>query len=500
MPTKKLPSDLPFNADAEKAVIGSALISNEALYTILASLQEDDFYVAKNRIIYRAIISLFNKKVRVDTLTVTEELLNMKEFESVGGVDYLKQCCDAMVSLSSLDYYVNIVNDQSVLRKLVLATRKINDDYMEKEIDDVNDFIVSCESSIKDATSRRRVSSFKKSDTLAQELAVRMNTPIVVGEDNCTGLTTGYSALNKITGGLHAGDMIIVAARPSVGKTALAMNIAYKAASQTNKPVAIFSLEMSCEQLMERMLGIASSVKLNDIKTRHFGSDRDKAKINATIRELSGLPIYIDDTSSIKLMDILANSRKLQAEHPDLGLIIIDYLGLVTTENSKGSDSRQEEVRKISLALKSLAKELHVPVIAVSQLSRNVEQRGENKRPMLSDLRDSGSIEQDADVVMLLYREDYYKGQMGEGAKQLGDKKFKDMNSSEKFEAMKKMNEQNKGAILAGDASLVEVNVAKNRNGQVGSTKLFFYKEFGRFDQPSKEWYDQMKAIEEGQQ
>ena len=496
MATKKLFSDLPFNEDAEKAVLGSALLSNEALYSILASLQEDDFYVIKNRIIFRAVSNLFNKKTAVDTLTVTEELMNMKELDSVGGVDYLRQCCDAMVSLASLDFYINIVNDQAVLRKLILAARKINDNYSEKEIDDVNEFILQSETSIKEATARRRISSFKQTENLAKELAVRMNTPIAVGEDNCTGLTTGYPSLNRITGGLHAGDMIIVAARPSVGKTALAMNIAYIAASHTNKPVAIFSLEMSCEQLMDRLLGIASSVRLSDIKTRRFMSDRDRAKINATINELSQLPIFIDDTSSIKLMDILANSRKLQAEHPDLGLIIVDYLGLVTTESAKGGDSRQEEVRKISLALKSLAKELKVPVIAVSQLSRNVEQRGENKRPMLSDLRDSGSIEQDADVVMLLYREDYYKNQKSE--KQLGEKKLKDMNNSERFEAMKKTNEMAKGQSFAGDASLVEVDVAKNRNGQTGKTPLFFYKDFGRFDQPSREWIEQMKAIDEG--
>ena len=496
MATKKMFSDLPFNEDAEKAVLGSALLSNEALYSILASLQEDDFYVIKNRIIFRAVSNLFNKKTAVDTLTVTEELMNMKELDSVGGVDYLRQCCDAMVSLASLDFYINIVNDQAVLRKLILAARKINDNYSEKEIDDVNEFILQSETSIKEATARRRISSFKQTENLAKELAVRMNTPIAVGEDNCTGLTTGYPSLNRITGGLHAGDMIIVAARPSVGKTALAMNIAYKAASHTNKPVAIFSLEMSCEQLMDRLLGIASSVRLSDIKTRRFMSDRDRAKINATINELSQLPIFIDDTSSIKLMDILANSRKLQAEHPDLGLIIVDYLGLVTTESAKGGDSRQEEVRKISLALKSLAKELKVPVIAVSQLSRNVEQRGENKRPMLSDLRDSGSIEQDADVVMLLYREDYYKNQKSE--KQLGEKKLKDMNNSERFEAMKKTNEMAKGQSFAGDASLVEVDVAKNRNGQTGKTPLFFYKDFGRFDQPSREWIEQMKAIDEG--
>ena len=499
MALKKIATDLPFNASAEQAVLGSALISNEALYGVLSKLNEEDFYVIKHKIIFKAIISLFNKKSIVDVLTVTEELMNMKELENVGGVEYLKTCCDSMVALASLDYYINIVNDQSVLRKLILTARKINDEYVENEISDVNDFIIKSEESIKDATARRRISSFHKSEELAKELSLRMNTPIVVGEDNCTGLTTGYAPINKHTSGFHPGDMIIVAARPSVGKTALALNMAYRAASFTNKPVAIFSLEMSSELLMDRLLGIASQVPLNNIKMRRFDSDRERAKINAAIHELSTLPIYIDDTSSIKLMDILANSRKLHAEHPDLGLIIVDYLGLVTTESSGKNDNRQEEVRKISLALKSLAKELKVPVIAVSQLSRSVEQRGESKRPMLSDLRDSGSIEQDADVVMLLYREDYYAGTKSDAQNaKMADKKLKDMSQNERFEAMKKVNEINKGVTLPGDASLVEVNIAKNRNGTTGKAQLFFYKAFGRFDQPSKEWIEQMKAIDEG--
>ena len=325
-----------------------------------------------------------------------------------------------------------------------------------------------------------------------------MNRPIEVGEDNCTGLTSGYPSVNKYTGGFHNGDMIIVAARPSVGKTALALNMAYRAAKFKNKPVAVFSLEMSCEQLMERMLGISSRVSLNKIKTRNFASDREKARINESIRELSQLPIYIDDTSSIKFMDVLASSRRLQSElqakGQELGLIIVDYLGLVTLEGSK-SDNRQEEVRKISLGLKSLARELKVPVIAVSQLSRNVEQRGESKKPMLSDLRDSGSIEQDADVVMLLYRDDYYKNQKNN--KDLDNKKLSDMSKNERFEAMKKVGDNANGSI-PGDVSLVEVNVAKNRNGQVGIAELFFYKEFGRFDEPSKEWIEQTRAIKEG--
>lgn len=497
MPAKKAANELPYNASAEQAVLGSALLSNEALYVILARVEEEDFFVAKHQKIFQAIVSLFNKKSAVDTLTVTEELINMKELENIGGVDYLKVCCDSMVALSSLDFYLNIVNDQSVLRKTLLAIRDIDDQYKTKEISDVNQFIIDSEVKIKDATSRRRISSFKKTDMLAKELNVRMNTPISVGDDNCTGLTTGYEKLNKITSGFHPGDMVIVAARPSVGKTALAMNIAYKSALHTNRPVAIFSLEMSSDQLMERMLGIASKVKLNNIKTHNF-SDTEKTRINGAIRELSNLPIYIDDTSSIKLMDILANCRRLHAEHPDLGLIIIDYLGLVDADTGKKNDSRQEEVRKTSLALKTLAKELKVPIIVVSQLSRNVEQRGENKRPMLSDLRESGSIEQDADVVMLLYREDYYKNSKGDKSS-LDNKQLKDMSHYERFETMKQANTLDRNQTLPGDVSLVEVNVAKNRNGQTGMAEMFFYKEFGRFDQPSKEWDEQMRAIREGQ-
>lgn len=495
---KKQATDLPFNADAEKAVLGSALISKEALYSILALLQEDDFYVPKNRIIFRAILSLFNKKVAVDALTVTEELLNLKELDGVGGVEYLQQCCDSMVSLASLDFYINIVNDQAVLRKLVNTLRDINDNYINNEIEDINGFIVSAEDKIKTATERRRVVGFKTSNDLSKELAVRINTPVTVGEDDCTGLTTGYASLNRITSGFQPGDMIIVAARPSVGKTALSLNMAFKAALHKNKPVAIFSCEMSSHQLMERLLGIASGVKLNSIKTRRFESDRERAKIASSIRQLSDLPIYIDDTSNIPLVDLLAKSRKLHAEHPDLGLIIIDYLGLISTSGSKNSESRAEEVRKISAALKALAKDLQVPVVAVCQLNRTVEQRGENKRPMLSDLRDSGSIEQDADVVMLMYRDDYYKNQRNDN--KLGEKKMNQMNESERFEAYKNVSEANKGQSLPGDVSLVEVNVAKNRNGQVGSATLFFYKAFGRFDQPTQEWLEKIKAINEGRE
>ena len=489
----KAPRDLPYNEQAEQAVLGSALLSREAMFNVLSILSEDDFFLGKHQLIYRAIKNLFDKDSAVDVLTVTEELMNMKELDSIGGVDYLQECSDAMVALSSIDYYINIVNDQAVLRRLIQSCRDIDHRFLNDEINNVNDFILDSEALLKEACEKRRVSDFKEAGKVAEQVKMNIETPKEVKTDGVNGLTTGFDSINKITQGFHAGDMIIVAARPSVGKTALALNFAYRAANRTNKPVAIFSLEMPAEQLVTRLIGTESSVSLSKITTGNL-MGVDRAKVANAIYKIGSLPIYIDDSPNGKLMDIIAKSRKLQANNPDLGLIIIDYLGLVSSGNTRSSDSRQEEVRKASLALKALARELKVPVIVVSQLSRSVEQRGENKRPILSDLRDSGSIEQDADVVMLLYREDYYKDSKNPNSN-AGDKKMKNLSGSERFEMVKEQKEKITGESMVGDVSFVEVNIAKNRNGQTGKSYLFFYKSFGRFDEPSEEWLKQMREI-----
>ena len=496
MAVSKNSRELPYNAQAEQAVLGSALLSRECLYTVFSRLNEEDFFLGKHQLIYRAIKNLFDKQTPVDVLTVTEELMNMKELETIGGVEYLQQCSDAMVALSSIDYYVNIVNDQAVLRRLIQTCRDIDAAYLSEEISDVNEFIANSETTLKDAVEKRRVAEFKKAKDVAEEVKLNIETPQEVKTDGVSGLTTGFDRLNNITQGFHPGDMIIVAARPSVGKTALALNFAYRAANRTNKPIAIFSLEMPAEALIKRLIGVESSVSLTKITTGNLvGVDR--AKVANAIYKIGSLPIYIDDSPNGKLMDIIAKSRKLQANEPDLGMIIIDYLGLVTTSSSsKGADSRQEEVRKTSLALKALARELQVPIIVVSQLSRDVEKRGENKRPILSDLRDSGSIEQDADVVMLLYREDYYKNSKAPN-NNAGNKKMGNLSGSERFEMVKEQKEKITGEPMGGDVSYVEVNVAKNRNGQTGNAYLFFYKSFGRFDEPSEEWLKQMREIAE---
>ena len=490
-------SDLPHNSQAEQAVLGSALLSKDALISVLSSLSEDDFYEGKHKLIYRAMRNATERKVAVDVLTITEELINMKELDNIGGVNYLKTCSDSMVALSSLDFYIHIVNDQSCLRRLLVTIREIDERYHTEEIDDVDKFIQDSEALIKESTEKRRISQFKTTEEVAKAVEIEINTSKIVGEDEVTGLTTGYKEINHYTQGFQRGDMIIVAARPSVGKTALALNMGYRAATRAHTAVAMFSLEMASELLVKRLVASESGVNLKNIASGNVpGSER--VKIADAIKRVANAPIYIDDSPGLKLMDIVAKSRKLQAklqsEQQELGLIIIDYLGLVqTSQKNRNPDSRQEEVRKISLQLKDLARELKVPVIVISQLSRDVEKR-DSKRPMLSDLRDSGSIEQDADVVMLLYREDYYKSSKNPA----GDKKVKDLSDGEKSQLSRHEKEKQLAEQMPGDASYVEVNVAKNRNGQTGITGLFFYKAFGRFDDPPKDWIEQKREITGG--
>ena len=495
MAKRKSPADLPSNEQAEQAVLGSALLSTECLFTVFSRLEESDFYFGKHQLIFRAIKQLLDKQSAVDVLTVTEELMNMKELETIGGVEYLQKCSDSMVALSSIDYYINIVLDQAVLRRLIQSCRDIDSRFLNEEIDDVDGFVADSEGLIKEATGKRRITDFKKAKQVAEEVKLSIDTPKEIKVDGVTGLTTGFDKINRVTQGFHAGDMIVVAARPGVGKTALALNFAYRAASRTNKAIGIFSLEMPAEQLVTRLIGVESSVPLEKVMTGALVGP-DRLKVGNAIHKISNLPIFIDDTPNAKMIDIAAKSRKLMSNNPDLGLIIIDHIGLISSGNTgRNSDPRQLEVQKISIAIKALARELKVPIIAISQLSRNAEQRGENKRPMLSDLRDSGSIEQDADVVMLMYREDYYKNSRAPQQNSAGGKKVKDLSGSERFEMVKEQKERITGESMAGDASYVEVNIAKNRNGQTGKCGLFFYKSFGRFEQPSDEWEDEMRQI-----
>lgn len=486
---KRARGDLPYNEQAEQAVLGSALLSKDALYTVLSSLQEDDFFEGRHQLIYRAINQLRERGVNVDTLTASEELMNMKELDNIGGVEYLQECCDSMVAFANLDYYIAIVNDQSCLRKLLNTIRNIDQKYHTEEIENVNDFILKSEEWIKDATERRRISSFKPTKDVAPEVEGIIKSARELEDDDVTGLNTGYEGINKRTQGFQRSNLIIIAARPAVGKTALALNFAYRVATRAKTPVAIFSLEMSSELLVRRLIASESYIPLQVLSTGKLTGEQ-RIKLGDAVKRVGNAPIYIDDTPGNKLMDIIAKSRKLQAKEPNLGLIIVDYLGLVETSGNGRNDSRQEEVRKISLALKQLSLELKIPIIALSQLSRDVEK--EKRKPQLSDLRDSGSIEQDADVVMLLHREDYGKESKNSPT---GNKKLSDLSEEDRKKLSYGQQQQMLAEQMPGDASYVDVIIAKNRNGQTGNVPLFFYKAFGRFDTPPKEWEEKMKEI-----
>ena len=488
---KKSTSELPYNADAERVVLGSAFLSNDALWKVISTLEVDSFYEGKHQVIFTALRNLVDKKTEVTMVTVTEELINLKELENVGGVQYLKECCDMMVAMSSLDFYINIVKDQTTLRNMLLTIRDIDSRYRNEEIEDVNLFVQEAQSQFTEAVKTRRISNFQTVEDVANTVKTQLENAQQLNRGDVYGLNTGFDRLNEKTQGFQPGGLYIVAARPSVGKTALALNFAYRAATRTKSTVAIFSLEMPSEQLVKRLIAADSYVNLKDVMSGNV-QGADRAKVSEAIRRVASAPIYIDDSSSNTSLDIVAKCRKLQAEHPDLGLIVIDYIGLISGgSTTKNNDSRQEEVRKISLALKGLARDLKVPVIALSQLSRKVEDR-DVKRPMLSDLRESGSIEQDADCVMLLYREDYYGRKKDDPA---GDKKGKDLKGNEAVQLSNAQREKELVSQMPGDASLIEVNVAKNRNGQTGPVNLFFYKAYGRFDSPTLEWEQEMNKI-----
>ena len=485
----KAAPDLPYNQHAEQAVLGSALLSKDALYTVLSSLVESDFYEGRHQLIFRAIYQLRERGINVDTLTAAEELMNMKELDNIGGVEYLQVCCDSMVAFASLDFYIGIVNDQSCLRKLLQTIRLIDKKYHNEEIPNINDFILQSEEMIKDATEKRRISQFKPTKDVAPEVEELIKSTRELDDDDVTGLNTGYEGINKKTQGFQRSNLIIIAARPSVGKTALALNFAYRVATRAKKPVAIFSLEMASELLVRRLIASESYIPLQTLSTGKLTGEQ-RIKLGDAVKRISAAPIYIDDTPGNKLMDIIAKSRKLQAKVPELSLIIVDYLGLVeVSQKGRSGDSRQEEVRKISLALKQLSLEMKIPIIALSQLSRDVEK--DRRKPQLSDLRDSGSIEQDADVVMLLHREDYQK----ETKNAVGGKQLKDLTEEERKKLSYGQQQQMLADRMPGDASYVDVIIAKNRNGQTGNVPLFFYKAFGRFDTPPKEWEEEMKKL-----
>jgi len=391
----------PQNLEAEVSVLGGVLLDNEALNRVLEVMKEGDFYRESHRKIFSAILDLYEKSEPVDLITLTEALKKRDALESVGGVEYLNSLVNSVPTAANISYYAKIVKEKAILRKLInRSTDIISQVYGVSG--DVDDFLDQAERSIFEISEDRvRPSFYSLKDIIKSSFKTIER--LYEKRQLITGVPTGFTKLDELTSGLQPSDLIIVAGRPSMGKTALALDIAAHAAVEGGIPSAIFSLEMAKEQLALRML--CSEAKVDAHRLRGgFLSESDWPKLTRAAGSLSEAPIFIDDTPGLSALEMRAKSRRMKAEH-NLGLVVVDYLQLM--RGRADSDTREQEISDISRSLKALAKELTVPVIAISQLNRRVEERGD-KRPQLSDLRESGAIEQDADVIIFLYRDEVY--------------------------------------------------------------------------------------------
>lgn len=428
----------PHDIEAEQAIIGSMLTDKDAVIAAVEVLQEQDFYREDNKIIYSAILNLYNRAEPIDIITLKSELKSMGKFEAVGGLEYIVQLPDKVPTTSNVEQYIKIVEEKSMLRALI----KTADELITLGYDptqEVEQVIDTAEKKIFQVMQKKNQKGYSSIKDILVDTFTQLE-QLYNQKESITGVPTGFVDLDYRTSGLHNSDLILVAARPAMGKSAFALNIATNAAVRAKVPVAIFSLEMSKEQMTNRIL--CSEAMVDSAKVRTGKIDDDEwAKLAATSGELSEAGIYIDDTPGISIMEIRAKCRKMKLEK-NIGLVVIDYLQLVQGSNKK-EGSREQEIAEISRSLKILAKEIDVPVIALSQLSRAPEQRIDH-RPMLSDLRESGSIEQDADIVMFLYRDDYYN------------------------EDTEKKN-------------IAEVIIAKHRSGATGTVELLWLANYTKF-------------------
>ena len=436
----------PQNIEAEQSVLGAMLIDKEAIAKATEILSAEDFYREAHRVIFSAMLEIYNKNEAVDMITVTDILRRDNKLEDVGGIAYITSLANVVLTAANVKYHAEIVAEKSVLRQLVKVSTEIAAMGYEAN-DEVGVLLDIAESRILEISNRKKRADFTPISAVLMD-SVQNIEKLLNNKGGLTGIPTGFNDLDKLTSGLHPSDFIILAARPSMGKTALALNIVQNVALRAHKrvggdprSVAFFSLEMSKEQLVNRMLCAEANIDSQRLRIGEMKED-DWTHLWDACDVMSKAKIYIDDTAGITVMDMRSRARRLKAEH-GLDLIVVDYLQLMQGSGKRNtSGDRQQEVSEISRSLKALARELDVPVLALSQLSRGVEAR-QVKRPMLSDLRESGSLEQDADIVAFLYREDYYNPET-----------------------------ENKHT---------ELIIAKHRNGPVDTVNLFFHKQFTKF-------------------
>jgi replicative DNA helicase len=430
---------LPHNVDAEKSVLGSILVNNENYYTVVESLRSEDYYLEAHRIIFRKMSEIIDQSKAVDLITLQDQLERDSLLASSGGISYLASLMDGIPHLVNIDHYLQIIREKALFRQMIHSTNQIMTECFDQG-DAAEAVLDRAESALFELSERRVQSGLVPVKELESETH-RVLEKLFTEREMITGVATGFNDFDRMTSGLQPADLIILAGRPSMGKTALALNFAQHVALHKGDPVGIFSLEMSKTQLLMRLLCAEAMVDAHKVRTGYLSND-DYGKLIDTLGTVANSPIFIDDSSTLTIMQMRSKARRMKAEH-GLGLIVVDYLQLMSGFGR--TENRNQEISGISRGLKALAKELNVPVVALSQLSRAPEQRsGGDHRPQLSDLRESGSIEQDADVVAFIYREEVYH-----------------------------QSEENDG--------MAELIIAKQRNGPIGTVKLAFLKQFTRF-------------------
>jgi replicative DNA helicase len=450
--TKQFPSELitgklpPQALELEEAVLGALMIEKNALSVVLDIIKADYFYKDSHQLIFKAILGLFDKSEPVDILTITNQLRLDGTLEICGGPYYITQLTNRVASAANIEFHARIIQQKFIQRELIRIAGEVQRDAFE-ETTDVFDLLDQTENKLYQLTEGNISNSSEKVDSILKE-AIKQIESLKGHEDGLTGIPSGFTALDRLTSGWQKSDLVILAARPGMGKTAFVLGMARNAAVIGNNPVALFSLEMSSIQLVNRLIASETNLEAEKLKKGQLRED-EWVQLNKMVGKLSEAPIFIDDTPALSIFELRAKCRKLKSQH-NIQLVIIDYLQLMRGDESRSGGNREQEISYISRSLKALAKELNIPVIALSQLSRAVETRGGDKRPMLSDLRESGSIEQDADMVSFIYRPEYYG-----------------------------FNDDQDGNPVQG---IAEIIVAKHRNGATDTVKLKFVKKFARFE------------------
>lgn len=433
---------LPHNIEAEQSVLGAMFLSKYAINRATEELYPELFYLDSHAKIFEVVKELADDKKPIDITTVVESLNSKKYLDKIGGVEYLTEVVNSVPSAANVDYYIEIVRDKAILRRLIDVSTEITTSSYDAQ-DSTNEILDNAEKQILSVIKNRKGGEFKSIQQVVSN-AQSMLEALAAQEGNITGISTGFTDLDNLTSGLHGSEFIVIAARPAMGKTAFALNLATNIAINSGKTVALFNLEMSAEQLAMRMISSLGQIEGSKIRSGSLES-KDWDGVNEAVSALADAKMYIDDTPGLTASEIRAKCRRLASSEEGLGIVIIDYLQLLTG-SARYAGNRQQEVSEISRLLKTMALELNVPVIALAQLSRAVEIR-DDKRPIMSDLRESGSIEQDADIVGFLYRDDYY----------------------------------NKSAAIHPDISLSELIIAKHRNGATDTIELLFKRNVSTF-------------------